>query len=462
MDQITEGLEGVDITEVADLFKCRPSDISWPWGRVNLLIGIQGGSLFPREHIWRGDLILLRSQFSSRMLLQGAHPSIKPASGQLTTGAQNLTRQAYSVVRGLQTLPSELTSAGRWQGDPGAKRRTARESVVPVSCHQEGLSSSSHPRERWLTTHSLKMTLQRNKIIMAPSHAVFVVQRQDVESIGQDDGEDDLHCISNLRRTEVMPLNRIADLENVCCKPVRDLLAVDSQNTMHPMLRLEYRMICQDSTTTVHSMTRPDCIIYPLHCTIRSEHKAISSPLQFGSLVIGGAEECNGILHEIEDVNSMQWSQEKNPEEIPAGIIHRTSPSTNYRDMWRTKRLAISPIYSVCRWKDQEVVLQKLMKGLIEVAHLTAADLQGVWHKLTKSIMAWDLQYVMHKLSQLEYVISTVHSMSKFEENEDLCWICYYIALHSAMGVVVCIGRKYQLIETIGQENLLIIEMYGI
>ena len=44
--------------------------------------------------------MLMESQFGSGLLLQGAHPSIKPAQGQLTAEAFNITRNVYGAAGG--------------------------------------------------------------------------------------------------------------------------------------------------------------------------------------------------------------------------------------------------------------------------------------------------------------------------------------------------------------------------
>ena len=65
-----------------------------------MLIGIHSTSLFPKESAIRGDLMLMESQFGSGLLIQGAHPSIKLARGQLTAEAFNITRNVYRAVSG--------------------------------------------------------------------------------------------------------------------------------------------------------------------------------------------------------------------------------------------------------------------------------------------------------------------------------------------------------------------------
>ena len=59
--------------------------------------------------------------------------------------------------------------------------------------------------------------------------------------------------------------------------------------------------------------------------------------------------------------------------------------------------------------QSQEVVLQKQMLGSVEVACLTAANLEGVCYKLIRNVMALDLQNMIHNTSRLEYIIFTVH-----------------------------------------------------
>ena len=88
-----------------------------------------------------------------------------------------------------------------------------------------------------------------------------------------------------------MPLNIIASLENVGCKPVGEFLALDSKDTMHSVSRLEYKMICEDSTDIVHSMMRLEHKIYPLHYMISSDYKAISGSVWVNSPFIDGTEE---------------------------------------------------------------------------------------------------------------------------------------------------------------------------
>ena len=87
MNQITEDLMGVDVSKAAHMFRCSSNDINRPRGTDDLLIGIHSALLFHREHARRGNLILLKSQFGSGLMLQGAHPSIKPAGGLLSAGA---------------------------------------------------------------------------------------------------------------------------------------------------------------------------------------------------------------------------------------------------------------------------------------------------------------------------------------------------------------------------------------
>ena len=129
------------------------------------------------------------------------------------------------------------------------------------------------------------------KLIIAPSRAVFVVQRQEAEIMAQGRGkevhkevgvdevmQDVLHYTSNLVRMEEMPLkivaaNRLqsreavlqkptvssveviclttANLEGMCYKIVGNSLALDSQYTMHYTSRLEYKMIGAESMYAV-------------------------------------------------------------------------------------------------------------------------------------------------------------------------------------------------------------------
>ena len=91
MEQIMEDLLSVDVVKAAHMFKCCPNDINRPSGSVDLLIGIHNASIFPKEKAIHGNLMLLSSQFGSGMLLQGAHPSIRPAGGQLTAEVLNIT-----------------------------------------------------------------------------------------------------------------------------------------------------------------------------------------------------------------------------------------------------------------------------------------------------------------------------------------------------------------------------------
>ena len=100
MEQITEELVDVDVTEAARLFTCHADDICRPRGHVDLLIGIQSASLFPKEKDTKGDLILMESQFGTGLLLRGAHASVKPTRGQLTAEAFTVTRTICGAVRG--------------------------------------------------------------------------------------------------------------------------------------------------------------------------------------------------------------------------------------------------------------------------------------------------------------------------------------------------------------------------
>ena len=61
---------------------------------MDLLIGIQSAAIFPTVRATRGNLRLLHSQFGSGLLLDGAHPKVKPAGGALTKEALNITKAA--------------------------------------------------------------------------------------------------------------------------------------------------------------------------------------------------------------------------------------------------------------------------------------------------------------------------------------------------------------------------------
>ena len=91
VDQITNELARVDVTAAATMFGCRASELLRPSGQVDLLIGIQSAAIFPTVRATRGNLRLLRSQFGSGLLLDGAHPAVKPVDGASTKEALNLT-----------------------------------------------------------------------------------------------------------------------------------------------------------------------------------------------------------------------------------------------------------------------------------------------------------------------------------------------------------------------------------
>ena len=80
VDQVTKELARVDVTAAATMFGCRASELLRPSGQVDLLIGIQSAAIFPTVRATRGNLRLLESQFGSGLLLDGAHPAVKPAS----------------------------------------------------------------------------------------------------------------------------------------------------------------------------------------------------------------------------------------------------------------------------------------------------------------------------------------------------------------------------------------------
>ena len=94
LDQITEEMARVDVAAAAAMFGCRASEISRPSGQVDLLIGIQSAGIFPTVRAARGNLRLLSSQFGSGLLLDGAHPEVKPAGGALTKQTLNLIEAA--------------------------------------------------------------------------------------------------------------------------------------------------------------------------------------------------------------------------------------------------------------------------------------------------------------------------------------------------------------------------------
>ena len=69
------------------MFRISTWEIQRPVGHVDLLIGIQAVAIFPTVKDMRGNLRLLRSEFGSGLLLDGAHPKVKPVGGLLTDKA---------------------------------------------------------------------------------------------------------------------------------------------------------------------------------------------------------------------------------------------------------------------------------------------------------------------------------------------------------------------------------------
>ena len=92
LEQITEELVEVKVDYAAQMFGCAAQDIDRPAGHVDLLIRDPSRGNFPHIRAIRGDLRLLDSDFGSGLLLEGAHPKVKPDGGELTMQAFSMSR----------------------------------------------------------------------------------------------------------------------------------------------------------------------------------------------------------------------------------------------------------------------------------------------------------------------------------------------------------------------------------
>ena len=76
----------------------RVQNITQPTGEVDLLIGYQSATIFPKVKATRGNLRLLESQFGLGLLLGGLHPKVKPTE-------RVLCPEAHVMSCGVSRLP---------------------------------------------------------------------------------------------------------------------------------------------------------------------------------------------------------------------------------------------------------------------------------------------------------------------------------------------------------------------
>merc|ERR1712082_212673 len=106
LDHITEPLAKVNVAEAARTFNQRVNKIKRPTGEVDLLIGIQAASIFPTVLAVRNNLWLMKSQFGTGLLLDGALPSATPLGGAATREALSITKATLQI----QARPSKASA----------------------------------------------------------------------------------------------------------------------------------------------------------------------------------------------------------------------------------------------------------------------------------------------------------------------------------------------------------------
>ena len=97
LDRITEPLIRVNMEAMARMFNVEEQLIACPMGEVDLLLGIHLAEIFPVLQATNGNLRLLKSQFGSGFLVDGAHPEVKP------TG-RGMDKEAYHIVGSRSSL----------------------------------------------------------------------------------------------------------------------------------------------------------------------------------------------------------------------------------------------------------------------------------------------------------------------------------------------------------------------
>ena len=99
LERITTPLMHVDMGVAARTFAVNKQLIARPVGEVDLLIGIHLTEFFPVVQATNKNLQLLKYQFGSGFLVDGAHPEIKPTGGVANKGVLHIDRPGLKLEK---------------------------------------------------------------------------------------------------------------------------------------------------------------------------------------------------------------------------------------------------------------------------------------------------------------------------------------------------------------------------